>query len=48
MAVKAAADPFEADHFAGDVLALALVAILLGLLAPDGLLDRRERSRVSG
>ncbi len=50
MAVQAAVDPAETGHFAGDVLALALVAVFLGVLAPGGLLERREGStaRVPG
>jgi hypothetical protein len=40
MAVQAAVDPMERGHFLGDVPALFIVAIVLGMLAPRGVTGR--------
>ncbi len=42
-AVLAVRDPADLGHFLGDVPGLALVAIVLGTLAPGGLLERAAR-----
>jgi hypothetical protein len=43
MAVQALLDPAEHGHLPGDVAALFLVAIVLGLLTPRGDVDRGAR-----
>jgi len=40
MAVQAIVDPAERGHLPGDVAALLLVAIVLALLTPRGVVDR--------
>jgi hypothetical protein len=40
MAVQALVDPAERGHLPGDVAALLLVAIVLALLTPRGVVDR--------
>jgi hypothetical protein len=44
MAVQAVVDPAERGHLPGDVAALLLVAIVLALLTPRGVVDRISAS----
>ncbi len=45
MAVQALGDPAEHGHLPGDVAALFLVAIVLGVLAPRGVTTRARQRR---
>jgi hypothetical protein len=44
MAVQAIVDPMEHGHLPGDVAALLLIALVLGLLTPRGVTKRVQQS----
>ena len=46
MAVQAVVDPAEHGHLPGDVAALFLVAIVLGILTPRGVAQRVRQQAV--
>ena len=47
MAVQAIVDPAERGHLPGDVAALLLVAVVLGVLTPRGVVERSVRDAAS-